>query len=110
MEFISILGDTGLVACRECRFSVLPSSFDTHFRAKPHSLSKETREKILSEATKYPSLIWDLENLKNLEIPTSFSYFFPELSLFQDGVQCPEYLYTTRNRISIREHYSTIHG
>ena len=57
IEYISILGDTGLLAYHECYYSILPLSIHSHFQGKPHQLSSETREEILQEMIKYASLI-----------------------------------------------------
>ena len=57
MDYIAILGDSGFLACREYKYSILPSSLNYYFRRTPYSLSTNIREEILSEARKYPSLI-----------------------------------------------------
>jgi len=88
MDFISILGNTGLLACRRCKFLVLPSSITSHFSGSPHRLSTDDRQKVASEIEKYPELIPDATGLRATEFPTSFPYFFPDLSLYLDGFQC----------------------
>jgi len=57
MEYISILGDTSFLACRNCYYSILLSSIHSHFQGKPHQLSPEIREEILQETRKHASLI-----------------------------------------------------
>ncbi len=56
MEFILILGDTGFSACKECKYSVLPSGIHYHFRSI-HTLSKEKRESIISILEKDARLV-----------------------------------------------------
>ena len=88
MDFISILGDTGLLACLRCKFLVLPSSIDFYFSNSPHRLSPEERRQITSEIEKYPELIQNTSGLEEVDFPTSFLYFFPDLSLYSNGFQC----------------------
>ena len=109
MEFISILGDTGFLACRECKYSVLPSTINSHFRRTPHNLSSEIREEILSKARKHPSLIKDLSGVKETEIPPSFPYFFPDLALYSDGLACQDCSYIVRTTRGISKHYKDSH-
>ena len=86
MEFISVLGDTGFLACKGCKTSVLPSGIDYHFRQKPHQLLPEERENIFSETTKYPYLVWDIAERKEVSMLDSFPYFFSNLALYRDGL------------------------
>lgn len=111
MEFISILGDTGLIACRECKFDILPSSIETHFQGNPHRVSKDDRNRILSEVEKlHNSLIWDRDELRDIEVSKSFPYFFPDLALYSDGFACQNCSYITRNIRVISRHYTDSHG
>jgi len=110
MDFISILGDTGLLACLRCKFSVLPSSIEFHFSGSPHRLSTDDRQKITSEIEKYPELIPDVAGLRAVEFPTSFPYFFSELSLYSNGFQCQDCLYVARERKTMMKHYREEHG
>jgi len=56
MEFILILGDTGFLAYKEYKYSVLPSSIHYHFRSI-YTLSKEKRESIISILEKDARLV-----------------------------------------------------
>ncbi len=56
MEFILILGDTGFLAYKECKYSVLPSGIHYYFRSI-HTLSKEKRESIISILEKDARLV-----------------------------------------------------
>ncbi len=56
MEFILILGDTGFLAYKECKYSVLPSGIYYHFRSI-YTLSKEKRESIISILEKDARLV-----------------------------------------------------
>lgn len=109
MEHISILGDTGFLACRECKYSILPLSIKSHFRQTPHSVSPEIRGEILSEAKKYPSLVEDISGIKETEIPSSFPFFFLDLTLYSDGLACQDCLYIARSTRGISKHYRESH-
>ncbi len=110
MEYISILGDTSFLACRNCYYSILPSSIHSHFQGKPHQLSPEIREEILQETRKHASLIWDRDNLKETRIPSSFPFFFPELAFYNDGLACQDYSYIVRSKAPIKKHYREVHS
>ena len=110
MEYISILGDTGFLACRECKYSVLLSGLDYHFRRTPHNLSSEIQGEILYEARKYPSLVKDISGVKETEIPSFFPFFFPDIALYSDGLACQDYSYIARSTRGIRKHYSESHS
>lgn len=109
MDYISILGDTGFLACRECKYSILPSGLNYHFRRTPHSLSSNIREEILSEARKHPSLIWEASGIKDSEIPSSFPFFFPDLALYSDGLACQDCSFIGRSTRVISRHYRDSH-
>ncbi len=110
MDFISILGDTGFLACRRCKFSILPSRIEFYFSKAPHRLSVEDRRRRASEIERYPELVAGPSDLREVEIPSSFPYFFSELSLYSDGFQCHECLYLSRDRQTIVKHYKEEHG
>lgn len=109
MEYISILGDTGFIACKQCKYSIILSSLNTHFRLKPHQLSLEIREQILFEAQKYPSLIKSRDGIKDIKIPSSFPFFFPNLALYSDGLACQDCPYIVRSERNILKHYREEH-
>jgi len=109
MDYIAILGDSGFLACRECKYSILPSSLNYHFRRTPHGLSTDIREEILSEARKYPSLIWEASGIKDSEIPSSFPFFFCNLALYSDGLACQDCPYIARSTRGISKHYRESH-
>ena len=110
MDFISILGDTGLLACLRCKFSVLPSSIEFHFLNSPHRLSTDERRRITSEVEKYPELIQESSGLEEVDFPLSFPYYFPDLSLHSNGFQCRDCFFIGRERRSIVKHYREEHG
>ena len=108
MEYISILSDTGFLACKECKYSILPSSISSHFR-RTHGFSSKLREEILSEVEKYDSLILDPKGVKDTAIPSSLPYFFPDLTLYTDGLACQDCLYIVRSEGRVRKHYREIY-
>ena len=110
MEHITILGNTGFLACKLCKYSILPKGLDYHFQKLPHKLPKKERSRILLELFIHPTLIQDREGVWEVEIPSSFPYFFPDLALYSDGLGCQECSYYTRNIRSIKDHYLDIHS
>jgi len=110
MDFISILGNTGLLAYLRCKFSVLPSSIEFHFLNSPYRLSTDERRRITSEVEKYPELIQDTSGLEEADFPPSFPYFFPDLSLHSNGFQCQDCSFIGKERRSIVKHYREEHG
>ena len=110
MDYITILGNTGFLACKLCKYSVLPKGIDYHFRRTPHQISKEERSKILLELENHPTLVQNREGVREVEIPTSFPYFFPDLALYSNGLSCQECSYYTQNIISIQSHFADIHS
>jgi len=109
MEYISILGDTGFIACKQCKYSIILSGLEAHFRLKPHQLALEVRGQILSEAQKYPNLIRSREEIKDSDIPSSFPFFFPDLALYSDGLACQDCSYIVRSEKTISKHYKDEH-
>ncbi len=109
MEFILILGNTGFLACKEYKYAVLPVSLEGYFTRSPYKLPPNNRSRILSEVAKYPYLVNDRKGVVDVEIPTSFPCFFPDLALYSDGLGCLDCLYYTRNRNSIQSHFSSLH-
>ena len=95
MEYISILGDIGFLAYKLYKYLVLPKGLDYYFQRLPYKLPKEERSKILLELDNYPLLVQDKKRLKEVHIPGSFSYFFPDLALYSDGLGCQECSYYT---------------
>ena len=57
MDYITILGNTSFLACKLCKYSVLPKGIDYHFQRTPHQISKEERSKILLELENHPTLV-----------------------------------------------------
>ena len=98
-----------MLACLRCKFSVLPSSIEFHFSSSPHRLSTDERRQITSEIEKYPELIRNASGLEEADFPTSFPYFFPELSVYSNGFQCQDCFYLARDRQTIVKHYKKEH-
>ena len=106
---ISILGDTGFLVCKECKFCVLPTSIDSHFRKQLYRNPQEITKNLFSEVTKYSNLVWGLEDLEKTRIPSSFPFFFSELPLFSDGLACQDCEYFSRSTRVIQRHYIDTH-
>ena len=57
MEYITILGNTGFLACKLYKYSVLPKGLDYHFQKLPYKLPKEERSRILKELDNHSTLV-----------------------------------------------------
>ncbi len=51
-----------------------------------------------------------MNSIYNVEIPSSFLYFFSELSLYTDDLACQDCLYIIRSERAIQLHYKNIHS
>ena len=110
MEYITKIEGTKFLACRECKFAILPTRIDYHFSHPPHSLPKDKRRQISSEIELISEIIRTPSELEKTEIISSFPYFFTEIQLYQDGLACQDCLYITRHTQHIRDHYKEDHG
>ncbi|KAL6716774.1 hypothetical protein ACLMJK_004686 [Lecanora helva] len=110
MVILSPVGDTGLLACTKCKYSILPTRISSHFKGSPHQLSPNERRKVAEDISIISGIFRDLEDLEKLRIPSSFPYFFPELVLFSDGLACQDCPYITRGSKQIIDHYTKIHS
>lgn len=107
---ITLVGDIGLLACKSCKYCIFPTRLDRHFGRKSHSLSPFERTSLLIEVEKDASLIWNKAGIKNLEISSSFPFFYLESALYRDEIKCQDCEYITRNTRSIRDHYFEVHS
>ncbi|KAL6718593.1 hypothetical protein ACLMJK_002827 [Lecanora helva] len=110
MVVLSPIGDTGLLACSECKYAILPSRISTHFQGSPHQLSPEDRRKLAEDISSTSGIFRDSKDLEKLRIPSSFPYFYPELVLFTDGLGCQDCSYTIRTESAIIRHYREEHA
>lgn len=114
MDQLQIHFDTGFVICKQCKFAVLPSHFDTHFSTKNHALIKSEREDLVESIRGTFELIEDITDIKpkiSDFLNTKFDgNALPFLTLYYDGILCQNCLYICRNTKSIRNHCTTEHG
>jgi len=110
MNYISLIGDTGLIACVKCKVGILPSRINSHFQGNPHQLDPEIRQKISSEIAEIPGLIRTPSDLDSFEISSSFPYFFPCLPVFVNRFLCEECQFVSKDRKHIVSHFSASHN
>jgi hypothetical protein len=110
MEYISKVRDTNFLSCKKCKYVLFPSSLDSHFKSSPHRLNTQIRQSIIKEARKWPDLVSNQQEFKEQveRIPKN-PLFFPELSLYHDGLGCHEHSFIAKNRKSIQQHYRDFH-
>ena len=46
MDSIIIHHETGLLICKDCKFALIPSRINTHFKDSPHKLKPHNRTQI----------------------------------------------------------------
>ena len=111
MEYVTRIRDTSLLACKTCRFALIPSRIDSHFQQPPHRLDIQTRNNIISYIRQLSSLVTNNDEIRETinQIPRNPKYF-PELTLYQDGFECQEHSYIVRNVRSIQIHYRDFHN
>jgi hypothetical protein len=109
MDYLVILGETGLLACSECESCVLPSSLDSYLKGKKHQIPTQERSQIVSSFRNNPSLIQTKTRVESLKIPTSLPFYYPELKQYKDGLACQDCPYIHINRQAIRTHYTNNH-
>ena len=80
MEHITILGNTGFLACKLCKYSILPKGLDYHFQKLPHKLPK----KELSYRDKWKAIAFHLFYTKNLVRFHLISVFQMESGFFYE--------------------------
>ena len=69
-------------------FSLLNTPMPCAGPAPNNKLPKKERSRILLELSIYPTLIQDREGVWEVEIPSSFPYFFLDLALYSDSLGC----------------------
>jgi len=109
MDYISLIGDTGLIACTNYKVGILPSRINFHFQGVPYQLDPEIRHKISSEIAEILGLIRTPLDLDSFEISSSFPYFFSCLPVFINGFLYTEYQYVSKNRKNILSHFRVSH-
>lgn len=107
---IILVENIDLLACKSCKYCIFSTRLDHHFERKPHSLSSFKRTSLLIEVEKDASLIRNKVEIKNLEISSSFFFFYLELALYRDEIKCQDCEYITRNTHSIWDHYFKVHS
>ena len=98
---IILVENIDLLACKSCKYCIFSTRLYHHFERKPHSLSSFERTSLLIEVEKDASLIRNKAEIKNLEISSSFPFFYLELALYRDEIKCQDCEYITRNTHSI---------
>ena len=110
MDHVIRIRNTGFVACKSCHYAILPSQINTHFKKSQHPLDQDTRNRLFEEVRQWPNLILDSSQIQShIDTLPKNPPYFPELSLYQDGMGCSEHSYIAKNRISIQHHFRDSH-
>ena len=116
MDSIIIHYETGLLICKDCKFALIPSRINTHFKDSPHKLKPLDRTLIEN----YISQL-DNNNLvtHNREIKSRIQIFvesfdqtssIPKLAIYSDKVIYFYCSYISRSRRSIQNYLKEIYN
>ena len=115
MNSIIIHHETDLLICKDCKFALIPSRINAHFRDSPHKLKSHKRTQIenyFSHLDNSNLVIHDHE-IKS-RIQTFLKSFdqtscISNLAIYSDEVAYPYCSYTSRSHRSIQDHLKDIH-
>jgi len=74
-----------VVVCKQCQYAVWPTQITAHLTSQKHSHSPQVAQSIADEIAQWPGVIW---YPSQFECPSVVSQRIPQLSLFDDGIQC----------------------
>ena len=114
MDYITIHRETDILICKSCKFALIPSRINTHFRDSPHRLNPTIRSEIEDYISYIFSDIITEEHEIQPRIQTflkSFDHtsFISELAIYSDGLACPYCSYISRSRRPIQSHLKDFH-
>ena len=115
MNSIIIHHETGLLICKDCKFALIPSRINTHFKDSPYKLKPHNRTQIEN----YISHL-DHNNLvtHNREIKSRIQIFLesfdqissiPNLAIYSDKLACSYYSYISRSHRPIQDYLKEFH-
>ena len=115
MNSIIIHYKTNLLICKDCKFALIPSRINTHFKDSPHKLKPLDRTLIENNISQL-----DNNNLvtHNREIKSRIQIFIksfdqtssiPNSAIYSDEVIYSYCLYISRSRRSIQNYLKEIH-
>ena len=113
MESIIIHHRTGLLICKDCKFAIIPSRINKHFRDSPHKLRPHIRSQIKNYFSHIDNLVTHNHQIKS-RIQTFLQSFnqtssISNLAIYSDGVTCSYCSYISRSRRSIQDHLKEFH-
>ena len=114
MDSIIIHHETGLLICKDCKFALIPSRINKHFRLSPHKLRPHIRTQIENYFSHIDNLVTHDHQIKS-RIQIFLESFdqtssIPNLATYSDEVICSYYSYISRSRRSIQDYLKDIHN
>ena len=115
MNSIIIHYQTDLLICKDCKFALIPSRINTHFKDSPHKLKPLDRTLIENYISHLDSnnLVTHDHEIKS-RIQTFLESFnqtssIPELAIYSDNYAYPYCSYISRSRRPIQDHLKEFH-
>ena len=65
MDSIIIHHETGLLICKDCKFALIPSRINKHFRDSPHKLRPHNRTQIENHFSHIDNLVTHNHQIKS---------------------------------------------
>ena len=114
MNSIIIHYETNLLICKDCKFALIPSRINTHFKDSPHKLRPHIRTQIKNHFSHINNLVTHNHQIKS-RIQTFLQSFdqtssIPNLATYSNKVIYSYYSYISRSRRSTHAHLKEIHN
>src|SRR5256885_308184 len=104
MEYFMHLPQYRMMACKECRYAVLPSQVDRHLASAKHRIPAAHRRAIHDEIQAWPRLFQTEADLEQFHVPASVRPHLEQLELYSDGRKCDTCNHIMRTDEGIRKH------
>ena len=114
MNSIIIHHETGLLICKDCKFAIISSRINKHFRDSPYKLRSHIRTQIENYFSHIDNLVTHDYQIKSrvqifLESFDQISSI-SNLAIYLDEVIYSYYSYISRSHRSIQDHLKDIHN
>ena len=113
MNSIIIYHQINLLICKDCKFALISSRINSHFKDSPHKLKPHNRTQIVNHFSQLDNLVTHNHEIKSriqtfLESFDQTSYI-SILAIYSDGLACPYCSYISRSRNPIQAHLKEYH-
>ena len=113
MNSIIIYHETGLLICKDCKFALIPSRINKHFRDSPHKLRSHIRTQIENYFSHIDNLVtYDHQIKSRIQIfleSINQTSSISELAIYSNELACSYCSYISRSRRSIEDYLKAYH-